>query len=603
MDNRDELDLEKEYTYDPNEILDETPENQDLEFDYALDVSDAPASTDDDLDELLSDDFLASLGIAPMTKAAEEKSDEDAAVEENEAMQEYVPEPAFDVESELGAEFTEAFEKDFPSASGDEPSAEEPVVPAAAEETPSDEQAQPAKVRTRRKKMSKERMIKEVYLPPVIIALAVILILSFVGTSITRTVRANKEKQEALQQSQQEASNALSQEAADLVARAEILAAGYDYDAALTLLDTFSGDKSQYPSIMDAINAYSQAKASLKPIDDPNSIPNLSFHCLIADPSRAFTDKTYGSVYNSLYVTIDEFSKILEQLYANGYVLVDFDSFIVETVGPDGKITYSTKPIYLPEGKKPIMLTETLVNYETFSIDSDGDGEPDKDGDGFASKLVLDANGNITCEMVDAQGNTVYGAYDMVPILEAFIAEHPDFCYQGARATLAVSGEDGVFGYRINHSVKKTKGEDYYNQQVEGAKIIVQALRDKGYTIACYTYGNVAYGQLSATKIEGDLDAWKKEIKPVLGDVPVIVYAKSSDISADGNYEGGKYNVLKNAGFRYFISSGNSPYAEVTANYVRQSRIMITGQQLQSANNPFAQYFNAKEVLNNQRGK
>jgi hypothetical protein len=151
--------------------------------------------------------------------------------------------------------------------------------------------------------------------------------------------------------------------------------------------------------------------------------------------------------------------------------------------------------------------------------------------------------------------------------------------------------------------VKKTKGEDYYNQQVEGAKIIVQALRDKGYTIACYTYGNVAYGQLSATKIEGDLDAWKKEIKPVLGDVPVIVYAKSSDISADGNYEGGKYNVLKNAGFRYFISSGNSPYAEVTANYVRQSRIQITGQQLQSANNPFAQFFNAKEVLNNQRGK
>ena len=601
MDKRDELDLENEYTYDPNEILDEVPENQDMEFDFPVDLSENQEARDDELDELLSDDFLASLGIAPMAKEAPEaESDEDPAVEENEAMQEYIPEPAFDVESELGAEFTEAFEKDFPSASGDEPAGEEPVVPVdTAEDTSSKEQEQTAPVRTRRKKMSKARMIKEVYLPPVIIALAVVLILSFVGTSIFRTVRANKEKQEALQQSQLEASNALSQEAADLVARAEVLAAGYDYDAALALLDTFSGDKSQYPSIMDAINAYSQAKASLKPIDDPNSIPNLSFHCLIADPSRAFTDKTYGSVYNSLYVTIDEFSKILEQLYANGYVLVDFDSFIVETVGPDGKITYSTQPIYLPEGKKPIMLTETLVNYETFSIDGDGDGEPDKDGDGFASKLVLDANGNITCEMVDAQGNTVYGAYDMVPILEAFIAEHPDFCYQGARATLAVSGEDGIFGYRINHSVKKTKGEDYYNQQVEGAKIIVQALRDKGYTIACYTYTNVDYGTISATKIDVDLDNWKKEVVPVLGSVPVMVFAKSSD----GNYQDTKYNVLKNSGFRIFIGAATSPYTEVTVNSIRQGRIMVTGQQLQSANNPFAQYFNAKEVLNNQRGK
>ena len=604
MDNRDELDLENEYTYDPNEILDETPENQDLEFDYELDTGDGQPPQDDELDELLSDDFLASLGIAPMTREAPEaESEEESAPQETEAMQEYIPEPAFDVESDLGAEFTEAFEKDFPSAADDEPAGEDAVSAVPGELDP-EEQKQTAKPRTRRKKMSRERMIKEVYLPPVIIALAVILILTFTGTAIARTVRANREQQAALQQSQQEASNALAQEAADLVARANVLAAGYDYDAALALLDTFSGDKSQYPSIMDAINTFSQAKASLKPIDDPNSIPNLSFHCLIADPSRAFTDKTYGSVYNSLYVTIDEFSKILEQMYANGYVLVDFDSFIVETVGPDGKITYSTQPIYLPDGKKPFMLTETLVNYETFSIDGDGDGEPDKDGDGFASKLVLDANGNITCEMVDAQGNTVYGAYDMVPILEAFIAEHPDFCYQGARATLAVSGEDGVFGYRINHSVKNTKGEDYYNQQVEGAKIIVQALRDKGYTIACYTYGNVAYGQLSATRIEADLDAWKKEIKPVLGDVPVMVYAKSSDISAgSANYEGGKYNVLKNAGFRYFISSGSSPYTEVTANYIRQARIQVTGQELQSANNPFAQYFNAKDVLNDQRGK
>ena len=355
--------------------------------------------------------------------------------------------------------------------------------------------------------------------------------------------------------------------------------------------------------MMDCINRCAQEKSKIKPIDDPNSIPNLSFHCLIVDPSRAFSDKEFGKSYNQNYVTIDEFSKILEQLYANDYVLVDFDSFIVENVGEDGKVTYSSQPIYLPEGKKPVMITETLVNYEIFTIDSDGDMEADKGGDGFASKLVVDANGKIVNEYVDANGNTLYGAYDLVPILENFIEAHPDFSYRGARATLAVTGEDGVFGYRIMHSVKTKKGEDYYNAQVEGAKKIAQALRDAGYTIACYTYANVPYGTYSATKIQVDLDNWKKEVKPVLGDVPILVYAKASDISADGNYEGGtKYNVLKDFGFRYVVSSANVPYADVTVNYVRQSRIMVTGQQMIVKPEIFSKYFTAKDVLNELRG-
>ena len=44
------------------------------------------------------------------------------------------------------------------------------------------------------------------------------------------------------------------------------------------------------------------------------------------------------------------------------------------------------------------------------------------------------------------------GQIDFVPILEDFIAEHPDFSYQGARAILAVTGHEGVFGYRCNTS-------------------------------------------------------------------------------------------------------------------------------------------------------
>ena len=596
--------MAKRDEFDPNEILDDVTAASEDDFDILGDLPDLSTMEEDgEMDDLFSQDFLSMLGIepteeeeAPVSEVVEEVPQVEApAAAEDEDVKEYTlkPTPAFDVEPELDEEFIKSVEEIFP----DSPEEEQPVVPAA--EAQEEKPAAPVR---RRKKLSRERLIKEVYLPPVILGLTLILLITFIGSSIGRAIKANKDEQAAIQASQQAESSALAQEAEALITQANALAQGYDYDAAIALLDTFSADKAQYQGMLDAYNNYTQAKAQLKPIDAPSSIPNLSFHCLIADPARAFSDKDYGKSYNQNYVTIDEFSKILDQLYANGYVLVDMDSFIVENVGEDGKVTYSTQPIYLPEGKKPFMLTETLVNYETFSVDSDGDLEADKGGDGFASKLVV-KDGKIVNEYVDAQGNVLYGAYDLVPILENFIAAHPDFCYRGARAILAVSGEDGVFGYRTMHSVKEKKGEDYYNQQVEGAKAIAQALRDRGYTIACYTYSNVGYGGISATKIQVDLDNWKKEVTPVLGEVPVLVYAKASDISADGNYEGGKYNVLKKEGFRYFISSANVPYAEITVNYVRQSRIMVTGNEMITKTDTFSSYFNAKDVLNEQRGK
>ena len=595
--------MAKRDEFDPNEILDDVTAASEDDFDILGDLPDLSAMEEDgEMDDLFSQDFLSMLGIepteeedAPVSEAVEEVPQEEAPAAEDEDVKEYTlkPTPAFDVEPELDEEFIKSVEEIFP----DSPEEDQPVVPVVEVE-----EEKPAAPVRRRKKLSRERLIKEVYLPPVILGLTLILLITFIGSSIGRAIKANKDEQAAIQASQQAESSALAQEAEALITQANALAQGYDYDAAIALLDTFSADKAQYQGMLDAYNNYTQAKAQLKPIDAPSSIPNLSFHCLIADPARAFSDKDYGKSYNQNYVTIDEFSKILDQLYANGYVLVDMDSFIVENVGEDGKVTYSAQPIYLPEGKKPFMLTETLVNYETFSVDSDGDLEADKGGDGFASKLVV-KDGKIVNEYVDAQGNVLYGAYDLVPILENFIAAHPDFCYRGARAILAVSGEDGVFGYRTMHSVKEKKGEDYYNQQVEGAKAIAQALRDRGYTIACYTYSNVGYGGISATKIQVDLDNWKKEVTPVLGEVPVLVYAKASDISADGNYEGGKYNVLKKEGFRYFISSANVPYAEITVNYVRQSRIMVTGNEMITKPDTFSSYFNAKDVLNEQRGK
>ena len=321
---------------------------------------------------------------------------------------------------------------------------------------------------------------------------------------------------------------------------------------------------------------------------------------LIADPSRAFKDETYGGSYNKNFVTIDEFEAILNQLYENDYVLVDMDSFINENNTGD-KTTYESKTLYLPEGKKPIMITETY-GYLQFMVDSNEDGEPDKNGGGFASRLVIDDNGEIKAEMVDADGNTVVGNYALVPILNDFIEAHPDFSYQGSRAIIATTGYSGIFGYRTMKSVIESKGQEYYDEQVEGAQKIAEALKADGYEIACYTYENVDYGKINADSIQADLDKWNEEVTSIIGPVDILVYAKESDISSTGSYTGSRYTILDAEGFRYFITSGSKPTATVAGSYVRQVRLMVTGTQMAHAASTYTNYFDAKSVLNSQRG-
>ena len=350
-----------------------------------------------------------------------------------------------------------------------------------------EEPVDPNKPRRRRK--SRHQIFKEFYLPPILVCVTVILVLSFVIGSLSNVI-ALKKIEEETKKNQLDASISAAelaeQQNARIVAEAESLAAQYNYQAAKDLLNTVNGgDLTAYPEIGAKVAEYTTIQSQLVEHKEPSLIPNLSFHVLIADPTRAFKDDTYGGQYNKNFVTCDEFYKILNELYNNGYVLVDFDSFVASNTDLDGNQKFYIDPILLPEGKKPVMITETMVNYFDYMTGGDGDGTPDANGDGFACRLIVDAAGNIKAEYIDAQGQTQVGNYDLVPILEDFIAAHPDFCYRGARATLAFTGHEGVFGYRCNTTYISTKGQDFYDQQVAGAKQIAEALRSKGYTIAC----------------------------------------------------------------------------------------------------------------------
>lgn len=72
-------------------------------------------------------------------------------------------------------------------------------------------------------------------------------------------------------------------------------------------------------------------------------------------------------------------------------------------------------------------------------------------------QLVIDDNGDIKCEYKKADGTVVTGDYDVVPILDSFIKEHPDFSYHGRKGILAMTGYDGVLGYRTDGAYKSKR--------------------------------------------------------------------------------------------------------------------------------------------------
>lgn len=460
-------------------------------------------------------------------------------------------------------------------------------------------------VNPRRRKRSKAQIFKEVYFPVLIAGVAVLLILIFVIGSITRAVQKGQaEKQASIEASiaEQEEQARLALESQELIAAADQLAAEYDYESAISMIDAFSGDITEFPDLAAKRNELEQAMSQLIEWNDPSQVVNLSFQLLIADPERAFAHSTYGSSFNRNFITTTEFSNILQQLYNNGYILVSMNDFITTQVNEEGNTVYTSKPMYLPSGKKPLMLTQTNVNYNIYLVDSDGDKLPDKDGGGFAYNMI--ANGSFTNEMIDNSGQVVSGAYDLVPILESFIAQNPSFSYKGARATLALTGYNGLFGHRTYAQAKEDFGEDQYQSAIVEAQTVASALQQSGYELAFYTYENISYGESSATEIQADLSSWNEEVVPLIGSTETIVYAQMTDISTEQEYAGDKYTTLQDAGFRYYLGFCNDgkPWTYISDNYVRQGRIMVTGSNLAYHSDWFTGMFDAAAVLDSSRG-
>lgn len=375
-------------------------------------------------------------------------------------------------------------------------------------------------------------------------------------------------------------------DASTLIYQADRLACGYDYDAAIETVKSYGEDYALVPELAAAATRYETAKSTMVRYADVTTIPHVFFHTLIVDTSKSFDGEYTEAGYNQYMTTISEFNKMLEEMYKRNYVLVDIHDLAHEEVLEDGSTKLVAGDIMLPPDKKPFVMSQDDVSYYSYMT-----------GDGFASRIVIGDDGMPTCEYVQDDGTVVRGDFDLVPLLERFIQEHPDFSYRGARATLALTGYDGVLGYRTCPTA-----DDYNEADIATATAVAARMRECGWTFASHSWGHRLYGSISASSLAEDARKWDEQVRPIIGDTDVIIYAHGEDIAGIGKYSGAKYETLKSYGFKYFCNVDAHEYwVQLTGDYLRQGRRNLDGYRMWYNPEMLDDLFEVDDVWDNSR--
>ena len=137
------------------------------------------------------------------------------------------------------------------------------------------------------------------------------------------------------------------------------------------------------------------------------------------------------------------------------------------------------------------------------------------------------------------------------------------------------------------------------------AKKVAEALRNDGYTLACYTYENDNYNEFTATQIKAEMNCWAQEVNPILGEVDIFVFAQNGDIEEEkAPYSGEKYTILKDLGFGIyfgFCPEGEKWFVDGT-DHIRQGRLTVSPTTIAHYSEWFSGIFRTDEILDPSRG-
>ena len=166
----------------------------------------------------------------------------------------------------------------------------------------------------------------------------------------------------------------------------------------------------------------------------------------------------------------------------------------------------------------------------------------------------------------------------MVPLLEDFIEQHPDFSYKGARAVIAFTGYQGILGYRTAESYRETNPN--FAADCQAASAVAQCLRDNGWELASHSWGHRDLGTISYEKFKTDCDKWEREVESLIGPTDIILYPFGADVSDwhAYNHDNQRFMYMKSLGFDYFCNVDSNQYwVQLGNDYLRQGRRNLDG--------------------------
>ncbi len=289
---------------------------------------------------------------------------------------------------------------------------------------------------------------------------------------------------------------------------------------------------------------------------------HLFFHTLVIHPELAFTSKPIGQGFRDWFVTVGEFRAILDQLYANGWTLVD--------------INRAARGLArIPPGRRPLVLSEDDVNYydDTRAL-------------GLGWKLALDTHGDVKVEEHDRSGIHLTD-HDLVPIIDEFVAGHPLFSADGAKGVLAVTGYEGVLGERVNDRTAPD-----WSATVERAKALAAHLRATGWTFASHSYAHFDETKVSVARLIRDSTEWKTEDEPIVGPTDVYVYPYGAGFPIDSPQIG----VPREFGFTILCDIDVVPRLTVGNGVTVMTRRHIDGVSFADQPTVLAQFFDVSTV-------
>ena len=353
----------------------------------------------------------------------------------------------------------------------------------------------------------------------------------------------------------------------------------------------------------DAVRNYWSEEQLTQAWGPDQAVEHIFFHPVIAYPQYAFHESPLPESQriglDDWMVTVDEYKKILQNLYDKDYILVAMEDVWSEvTDGSGAHMVRNT--LMLPEGKKPLIISFDDVNYYEYMLEG-----------GFTSKLVVGEDGQIWAECTDPYTKETFLTQDLdaTPILDQFVLEHPDFSLNGAKAIFSLTGYQGILGYRTQDDrdiaaddPKRPEFEAYRQGQIDAVKPVIQRLKETGWTFGSHTWGHINLGSETRTleSVKNDTERWLDEVGTLVGPTNILFYPHGA--RPDGNdwhKTGPMFQYLQSMGFRVFASVGVNSFSYIKDDIsaVICDRLHPDGTTLRWSRDKYLQFYDAKDII------